>query len=502
MLSIILVGATYGIWMTWGGDLAHSSLQTMRGAMSSSPTTKWSFLTGDGVETQSAGIADIEGDGITEVIFGSLDGKVYCLSGLTGVKEWEFATGDMVYSSPAIADCDGDGALEILIGSCDDSVYCLSSAGLKEWAFGTGGDVISSPAVADVDKDGSPEVFVGSWGNKFLCLNGPSGTQKWVYPIGVAGVISSPAIADLDGDGKQEVVFTGDGGVVCLDAATGTAKWYYATGWTEGSSPAIADLDGDGKKEVLFGSNNGNVYCISSTGTLRWSFPTGGPISGSSPAIGDCDGDGQLDVVIGSDDSSAYCINASGGLKWQFPMRGQGYHRISLVDADGDTKLEVLATTLSPSGNDTIYCINAENGSLLWKKGFGRDTHSGTPGDIDNDGCVEILTGIWGTHYLYALDDPGNASGCGGPVYEGAEEEVALPGMEFRATGQGIYLYLPNEATISLKFYDAVGKLIGNIYDGLLNAGDHIFVPATSVKGVYTAVLRYPGGTKTVKVVK
>jgi hypothetical protein len=88
------------------------------------------------------------------------------------------------------------------------------------------------------------------------------------------------------------------------------------------------------------------------------------------------------------------------------------------------------------------------------------------------------------------------------PVYEDIGEEASTGEVVFRALDRGIYLFVPGEAQISLDLYDASGRLVQNLWDGLLSAGGHTFIPGLGERGVYIAVLRYPGGTQTVKVVK
>jgi len=80
--------------------------------------------------------------------------------------------------------------------------------------------------------------------------------------------------------------------------------------------------------------------------------------------------------------------------------------------------------------------------------------------------------------------------------------EASGNAFEFRTMGRGLYLSLPGEAWVSLSLYDASGRLVQNLYTGILTPGEYTFVPAIEEKGVYLAVLRHPGGAKTVKVVK
>ena len=62
----------------------------------------------------------IESDGTVYV--GSYNKKVYALNGKTGVKQWVFATGTWVESSPIIG---ADGT--VYVGSRDNKVYALKT---------------------------------------------------------------------------------------------------------------------------------------------------------------------------------------------------------------------------------------------------------------------------------------------------------------------------------------------------------------------------------------
>lgn len=56
------------------------------------------------------------------------------------------------------------------------------------------------------------------------------------------------------------------------------------------------------------------------------------------------------------------------------------------------------------------------------------------------------------------------------------------------------------KATLSL--YNIAGNLIQTIYSGRLDAKTYTFTPQLSAKGVYLAVLKWDGGTKTAKIIK
>ena len=56
------------------------------------------------------------------IYVGSLDEKLYAINGKTGVKLWEFETGDAVESSPAIA---ADGT--VYVGSEDYKLFAIKT---------------------------------------------------------------------------------------------------------------------------------------------------------------------------------------------------------------------------------------------------------------------------------------------------------------------------------------------------------------------------------------
>jgi hypothetical protein len=130
--------------------------------------------------------------------------------------------------------------------------------------------------------------------------------------------------------------------------------------------------------------------------------------------------------------------------------------------------------------------------------------HSPFAGDIDGDGCSEIIVGTYGAnaqgYRVFAIDDQSNSHDCG-LLYEDVEESLGK-GFDFRATRQSIYLFMPNEAQVSLAIYDAQGRLVQRLYDGVLTSGGHTFNPTLEAKGVYMAVLRYQGGMKSLKIVR
>ena len=166
----------------------------------------------------------------------------------------------------------------------------------------------------------------------------------------------------------------------------------------------------------------------------------------------------------------------------------------SLLDADGDGRLEVLAGTQTDS---VLFCLNAEDGSELWRVSLGVDVHSPFSGDVDGDGCAEVVAGTNGGdsqgRTLFVLDDQAGASDCGSGVEEGSFE-----GFGLLAAGGKVVLRLGHEARVRLELYRASGRLEKVLVDGKLPKGKFTFEPRLK-PGVYLVVARVEGRVKALK---
>lgn len=71
--------------------------------------------------------ADIDSDGEIEVIAGA-NPNLFCLNAISGAIEWTFQTTGHIWGQPTIADLEQDGLAEILFGCYDDYLYVLENA--------------------------------------------------------------------------------------------------------------------------------------------------------------------------------------------------------------------------------------------------------------------------------------------------------------------------------------------------------------------------------------
>ena len=110
-------------------------------------------------------LVDFEDDGQLETVFAmtrrnSL--RAVAWNGAVVSTRWTFATGAPIYSVPAAADVNLDGIEEILFGSNDGNLYVLDASGNLLQQF-PGPDIVSAtPLVADLDGDGTMEIVFSS----------------------------------------------------------------------------------------------------------------------------------------------------------------------------------------------------------------------------------------------------------------------------------------------------------------------------------------------------
>ena len=154
-------------------------------------------------------VADLDGDGIQEVLFSSNDGRVHAFwLDRTEHGSWPYSgysAAEGVYrfaSPPVVADLDGDGQAEVLFASWPQKtngmigkLQILDSTGHSLWA-------IALPAW---------------WGG---------GSPAW------NGALAAPTLADIDGDPELEIVVnTARSGLVAYDLpGTANARVLWSTG--------------------------------------------------------------------------------------------------------------------------------------------------------------------------------------------------------------------------------------------------------------------------------
>ncbi|MBN2585665.1 MAG: VCBS repeat-containing protein [Candidatus Fermentibacteraceae bacterium] len=292
-----------------------------------------------GDHTKSPTVVDLFDDGTCEIIVSDRDypiGRVYLFSGIGQIQAgWPIPIDHVPAASAGAADLNNDGVREIVFQSYS-TIYAWDPYGTLLTGFPytpSTGDVFSysAPTFADIDNDGYLEIASGGHnmsGSSHMLLLNHDGTDVAGWPKAVSYWIYAPAtFADMDGDGDLEVL-VGDQ-VLSTTLTDHLYAWHHdgtaVAGWPVGpveainSQVAVADIDGDGDPEFIWDTNitPGKLLGYHHTGVpiSGWPITTDGASFFNTAALGDVDCDGDIELLLPTNLDTPLCT----AHLWDFP---------------------------------------------------------------------------------------------------------------------------------------------------------------------------------------
>ncbi len=241
-------------------------------------------------------------------------------------------------ASPGIADIDNDGMPEVVVGS-----IVLNSDGTTKWT-GDGGNERLNSVIADINLDGKSEIIAGN------TAYDSNGNILWRNEALSDGFL---AVANFDDDAFPEIVLV-SGGYVYLLEHTGEVVWGpvdlppAGTSRDHGGPPTIADYDNDDEPEI--GIAGGYRYVVfESDGTVKWSSPTRDYSSNrTGSSVFDFEGDGIAEVAYADEHYLRIYRGTDGQVLFQtYIGSGTLLELPVIVDVDNDNNAEVVVASNS-----------------------------------------------------------------------------------------------------------------------------------------------------------
>ena len=342
-----------------------------------------------------------------------------------------------------LADLDGDGVDEIIFGIWN-TLYALKGDGTVLWEKPVSGSILLPPTVVDLNGDGNLEIIVNTGGipaagRVYLLDSQGNDLPGWPLNFDNHWMINAPAAADVDGDGILDIVtgerVSGTQGflhAIKMDGTPINSNWPVELPATPGFTPSIADVNNDGTPNVVISASSGGLYVFDNQGQVLPGFPVVDPnvkYSYQSPILADLDGDDFLEIIGSNhgDSPGFYAMNSDGNYKagWPIATSGWTYSPATVIDIEDDGVLDVFMSdryTSSTPGEElpVIYGLEPDASNI---PNFPIEKYGGTEGvisiaDVNNDGVLDIIfpsimTDADGFGYIhaYAIDGSGEIDG-------------------------------------------------------------------------------------------
>ncbi|NOZ24222.1 MAG: VCBS repeat-containing protein, partial [Planctomycetes bacterium] len=389
----------------------------------------------DADNTRAIAVADIDGDGLADVIVGNYGevNKWYRGNGDGTFQAAVNITGDVQNTTcVAVDDLNPGGNVEILFGNYGqvNRVYQYA-AGFSTWRNVTGdANNTTDVAIADINEDGRLDVVVANYNqtNRFYANNAGS----FAAGVNISGNVQNTegiAVADMDGDLHLDIVVGNLGQVNRLYRGNG------AGGFTPGEDIsgdtwethdiALVELDGALGPDVVAANAGASsrIYYNSGGGA----FVAGLDISADTDdsraiATADMNNDGDLDVVVGNygEANKLYLGNGDGTFGPGIDIYAvTGYDAIGGVvttTVHTDNTTSVAIADMNYDGNmDVIVANDGQVNRVYWGDGNGGFTifQDGDPtqpikpwessetenttcvavADVTGDGVIDIVVG-------------------------------------------------------------------------------------------------------------
>ncbi len=352
--------------------------------------------------------ADVDGDALRDQVVAAASSFSVSLGLPTGGFDAPVTYGGVGGSTraPLVADLDGDGNTDLIDASGDVGVILLdASLGVISATSFDAGPSVTDGALGDFDQDGALDLVVTLQGGGLGWMEGVGdGSLSFPQAIVVGGNATQVEAALIDGDGLLDLVVSTSATVVALGNGDGTFTALAPTGPVGLGGLSVLDLDLDGELDVAgFSGKTLGVQLGNGDGSL-------GSLQSHIAAaeflkdyvLADLDGDGLREAIAVPGHVNLENVFVSQGLpggQFGAPVEFGGLHNpkaLAVADMDLDGALDVLIVGFRPSAptdSRTLTLRGLGDGSLDANRvtAVGKTSNRVVSGNLNGDAFADAV---------------------------------------------------------------------------------------------------------------
>jgi outer membrane protein assembly factor BamB len=258
-------------------------------------------------------IADYGGTGRRDVAVATWDThEIVMINGRNSDILWRHETEQPNMGGLAIADLEQDGLPDVVAASMDGHVYALRGRdGHLLWKSpGTNCASFSRPLIRSLNNDDTSQVLVTTLEGRLVVLDGKTGTPLWSPDLcGDMRIAGQAAVIRVKG--KQTIIAPlGVLGAVAFDWQRRQELWRSPCAHPVIATPVIADLDQDCNQQVILGTTLGEVMVLQlADGQTLWRQKIAKDLIEADPVVADVNHDGYADLLVASHDFVLYGVD-------------------------------------------------------------------------------------------------------------------------------------------------------------------------------------------------